>query len=55
MNVVMTESGQFVEVQGTGEEATFSRTDLDKLLRLAAGGIKQLLAEQKKALRRRLT
>lgn len=55
MNVVMTESGQFVEVQGTGEEATFSRADLDKLLRLASRGVKLLLAEQKKAMRRRIT
>jgi ribonuclease PH len=55
MNVVMTGSGRFVEVQGTGEEATFSRTDLDKLLKLASSGIKRLLAEQEKALRRRLT
>ncbi len=54
MNVVMTESGKFVEVQGTGEEATFSRDDLDKLLKLASRGIKQLLAEQAKALRKRI-
>jgi len=55
MNVVMTESGKFVEVQGTGEEATFSRDDLDKLLKLASRGIKQLLAEQAKVLRKRIT
>lgn len=54
MNVVMTGSGRFVEVQGTGEEATFSRDDLDKLLRLASRGIKRLVEEQGKALRRRL-
>jgi ribonuclease PH len=54
MNVVMTGSGRFVEVQGTGEEATFSRDDLDKLLRLASRGIKQLVEAQGKALRRRL-
>jgi len=53
MNVVMTASGRFVEVQGTGEEATFSRAELDKLLRLAGRGIKQLLESQQKALRRR--
>ncbi|MCH9002163.1 MAG: ribonuclease PH [Planctomycetes bacterium] len=54
MNVVMTGSGRFVEVQGTGEEATFTRAELDKLLRLAARGIKQLIELQKKALRKRI-
>lgn len=54
MNVVMTGSGRFIEVQGTGEEATFTRAELDKLLRLAARGIKQLVELQKKALRKRI-
>jgi len=54
MNVVMTGSGKFVEVQGTGEEATFTRAELDRLLRLAARGIRQLIELQGKALRRRL-
>ncbi len=54
MNVVMTGSGEFIEVQGTGEEATFTRAELDKLLRLASRGIKELVALQEKALRRRL-
>jgi ribonuclease PH len=54
MNVVMTSAGRFVEVQGTGEEASFSRAELDGLVRLASKGIKQLLAEQTKALRRRM-
>lgn len=54
MNVVMTGSGRFVEVQGTGEGATFDRAELDKLLRLASKGIKGLLAHQQKALRRRM-
>jgi len=53
MNVVMTASGQFIEVQGTGERTTFSRKDLDRLLRLASLGIKDLLTIQQKALRRR--
>ena len=53
MNVVMTGSGEFVEVQGTGEGATFTRSELDKLLRLASRGIKELLAAQHKALRKR--
>ena len=42
MNVVMTGGGQFVEIQGTGEEATFSDDDLASLLRLAKSGIKEL-------------
>ena len=54
MNVVMTGSGRFIEIQGTGEEATFTRTELDKLLRLASRGIRQLIESQQKALRRRL-
>ena len=39
MNVVMTGSGGFVEVQGTAEQAAFSRAELDALLDLAASGI----------------
>lgn len=54
MNVVMTGSGRFVEVQGTGEEATFTRADLDRLVGLASRGIKQLLVMQERAIRRRL-
>ncbi len=54
MNVVMNGSGRFIEVQGTGEEATFTRAELDKLLRLAARGIKQLIELQEKALRKRI-
>ena len=52
MNVVMTGSGQFIEIQGTGEEATFSDKELASLLKLARGGIKQLTAIQKKAMGR---
>jgi ribonuclease PH len=55
MNVVMTESGGFVEVQGTGEESTFERRELDRMLALAEKGIKQLLAIQRQALRKRKT
>jgi len=54
MNVVMTGSGRFIEVQGTGEEATFDRKQLDRLTTLATRGIKELTAIQEKALRRRL-
>jgi len=50
MNVVMTSEGQFVEVQGTGEHATFDRRTLDTLLDLAAGGVRALLAHQEAAL-----
>lgn len=50
MNVVMTGSGRFVEVQGTAEGAPFSRSELDTLLDLAAAGITELLARQAGAL-----
>jgi ribonuclease PH len=50
MNVVMTGAGRFVEVQGTGEEATFSETELQQLLQLARRGIQQLTDAQRSAL-----
>jgi len=50
MNVVMTGKNKFVEIQGTGEEATFDESELDSLLALAKQGIAQLHAEQKNAL-----
>lgn len=50
MNVVMLESGGFVEVQGTGEQGTFSRDQLDQLLDLAADGIHTLITLQHEAL-----
>ncbi len=50
MNVVMTGSGEFVELQGTGEEATFTRAQLDEMLGLAELGIENLLTAQKTAL-----
>ena len=46
MNVVMTSSGRFVEVQGTAEGQPFSREELDGLLGLAAGGITTILGHQ---------
>ncbi len=46
MNVVMTGSGRFVEVQGTAEGLAFSRGELDSLLGLAEGGIKELSSLQ---------
>ena len=50
MNVVMTGRGRFVEIQGTGEEATFGDEDLATLLKLAKQGIKDLTSQQKKIL-----
>ncbi|MCI4137904.1 ribonuclease PH [Bacillus vallismortis] len=50
MNVIMTGSGRFVELQGTGEEATFSRDDLNGLLGLAEKGIQELIDKQKEVL-----
>jgi len=50
MNVVMTASGGFVELQGTAEGATFSRLEMDALLALAAKGIGELVAAQRQAL-----
>ncbi len=52
MNVVQTGSGKLVEVQGTGEETTFDRAQLDAMLDLAAKGIAELTALQEKALLR---
>jgi len=49
MNLVMNADGKFIEVQGTGEETTFSRDELDALLGLGAGGISTLLQLQKQA------
>jgi ribonuclease PH len=51
MNVVMTGGGRFVEVQGTGEEATFSQKQLHEMLALATKGIETLQQAQRKALR----
>ena len=48
LNVVMNQVGDFIEVQGTGEGATFSRSDLDTMLDLAQAGISQLLNQQSK-------
>lgn len=50
MNVVMTGGGEFVELQGTGEEATFDRNQLEQMLELADSGIKNLLAAQRAAI-----
>jgi ribonuclease PH len=50
MNVVMTDSGGLVEVQGTAEGAPFTRAQLDAMLALAGDGISRLVAAQKAAL-----
>jgi len=50
MNVVMTGSGGFVEVQGTAEGAPFARAQMDALLGLAERGIRELIARQRVAL-----
>lgn len=52
LNLVMTGRGAFIEVQGTGEEATFSRKQLDRLLDLGAAGIADITAAQRAALGR---
>lgn len=51
MNVVMTDKGEYIEVQGTGEESPFSRDDLLELLDLGAIGCKQLHEIQKNVLK----
>ncbi|MEP6625611.1 MAG: ribonuclease PH, partial [Acidimicrobiia bacterium] len=51
MNVVMTGSGGFIELQGTAEGAVFSRDELDALLGLAESGISQIFELQREMLR----
>jgi ribonuclease PH len=48
MNVVMTGTGKFVEVQGTAEDQPFSSRDLSRMLKLAATGIEELIGVQQK-------
>jgi ribonuclease PH len=50
MNVIMGETGGFIEVQGTAEAAPFNREELDRMLDLASGGISELITLQKAAL-----
>ena len=50
LNVVMTEGGQFVEVQGSGEESTFSEAELNTMLELARGGIGELVGMQREVI-----
>ncbi len=55
MNVVMTESGKFVELQGTGEGGPFSKQEAAALMALAERGIVTLVARQREALADSLT
>jgi ribonuclease PH len=49
-NLVATEQGEFVEIQGSGEESTFSRAQLDEMLLLVGKGIADLIAAQRQVL-----
>jgi len=51
MNIIMTDAGEFVEIQGTGEESPFSRTELNDLIALGEKGIRQVIQSQKDILR----
>jgi len=50
LNVVMTGAGEFIELQGTGEESTFSRSQLDAMLTCGRAGVQQLFQAQKAVL-----
>ena len=50
LNLVLNAAGDFIELQGTGEEATFSESQLGEMLALGKGGIRQLLTAQQAAL-----
>lgn len=54
MNVAMTGSGRFVEIQATAEAGAFTQAQADRMLKVATRGIKELNDHQKRALRRRL-
>ena len=50
LNVVMTQSGEFIEIQGTAEDKPFTRTQADAMLEMAEKGIQQLIKKQQDAL-----
>lgn len=50
LNVVMTQAGEFIEIQGTAEEKPFTRTQADAMLALAEAGIKTLVTKQQQVL-----
>ena len=52
MNVVMTGGGKFIEVQGTAEQAVFDEQELNAMLKLARGGLRDLMQLQREALGR---
>ena len=49
-NIVMTDAGEFVEVQGTAEDGVFSRAQMDEMLTVAESGIRQLMETQRRAI-----
>lgn len=51
MNIIMNDRGEFVEIQGTGEESTYTRKELNELLDLGEKGIKELIELQKNEIR----
>jgi ribonuclease PH len=51
MNVVMMSKGEFIEIQGTAEIKTFNKSEMDKLLSLAKGGIEELIDIQRNLLK----
>ena len=53
MNVIMTDDGRYVELQGTAEEEPFSERQLSRMKKLAADGIEKLVRKQKAALKKR--
>ena len=50
MNIVMTESGKFIEIQGTAETNPFSSSEMETMLKLAKKGINELIVKQKNSL-----
>ena len=50
MNVVMTDAGEIVELQGTGEERPFTKKELSQIMTLAERGVKKLLSAQAKVI-----
>jgi ribonuclease PH len=51
VNVVMTDAGELIEIQGTAEGAPFSKRDLGRLVEVAHAGIRSIVKAQKRALR----
>ncbi|TCS83488.1 ribonuclease PH [Tepidibacillus fermentans] len=51
MNIVMTDQGKYVELQGTGEETPFTANELDQLLRLGKKGVEELIQVQKEVMK----